>query len=243
MINTEHLNWLSNRSREELYFLLEKAHSELNEIEILQKQAEKHRQNAVVIRQKAKEENPKHAGSGWKLLLLFSTFYWVVLIMGVIICGMQQIIQMISKEPSMFLPLLLLICIIPLRKAKQKCKQRKQKFEQQAKDEEARADAKENEAHEKLRNTQYLPLIYEGYCYMLALETMMEFLKKGKADTWKELIDKYDDQYHKWTLEENAAKRLAVQQRQSEIAEETLIQTRKAKNWAAVAAAGVWLRD
>jgi hypothetical protein len=64
---------------------------------------------------------------------------------------------------------------------------------------------------------------------------MLGCLQSGKADTWKECVDQYDDRVHKWILEENSRRTL-------EAAQPTQAAAQNAASNAAWAAIGIWFR-
>ena len=50
------------------------------------------------------------------------------------------------------------------------------------------------------------------YRYPLALATMCDLLLSGRANSWVECADKYEEQYHRWTMEVYGRESLMVQQ-------------------------------
>ena len=211
MVNIEHLEWLSKLSRKEFYDLLEKALAELNPIELLQKQAEESRQEACGIREKGEKDK-----KAVKEVRNLSMFYLIIFIITI--------------------PFSILIYY----SYKKKLNKMEEKINQQINDVLIVANQCENKAQDKRNNVVYLPAVPKGYCYSLALETMIEIIANGRANTWQELADRYEEQYHRWTLEEMSRKKLEAQIRQAQATEETLQQARKAANWAAIGAIGSW---
>jgi len=56
--------------------------------------------------------------------------------------------------------------------------------------------------------------IPEEYVNALALGTMTRFIANGRADNWKTCVDMFEEQKHRWILENNSAEALALQQQQ-----------------------------
>jgi hypothetical protein len=56
-----------------------------------------------------------------------------------------------------------------------------------------------------LESTVALPNIPVEYCNDVALEYMVSRIDKGVASTWKECVEQYEQQVHRWTVEENTA--------------------------------------
>jgi len=73
-----------------------------------------------------------------------------------------------------------------------------------------------NRQYDQLYQQSYTAFeaIPEDYVNSLALETMLRFIANGRADTWKVCVDMFEEQKHRWLLENNSAESLALQQRQ-----------------------------
>ena len=56
-----------------------------------------------------------------------------------------------------------------------------------------------------LEATVALPNIPVDYCNDLALGFMVERIDKGVAATWKDCVEQYEQQVHRWTMEQNSA--------------------------------------
>ena len=56
-----------------------------------------------------------------------------------------------------------------------------------------------------LEATVALPNIPVDYCNDLALGFMVERIDKGVATTWKDCVEQYEQQVHRWTMEKNSA--------------------------------------
>ncbi|GHT56577.1 hypothetical protein FACS189446_8720 [Bacteroidia bacterium] len=218
MINKEQLDFLNRQSRDDLYILLRKALSELNSIESLQEQAEAYRRKARKIQQQEVDNE-----IGARDFLIVSIIFFALLLM--------LIHQLQMSILFLILPLAILaISIFKYRKSKS--------LKIESGYEYAKAVQLDTEAQEKLGNTEFLPLLPKVYCYTLAAETMVEIIGNGRAKTWQELADRYEEQYYRWQLQEDSRKMLELQIRQAEIAEQTLQQTRKTADWAAIGAIG-----
>jgi len=236
MANKEHLKWLMNQSNEELQSLLEKALPEMKSVDSLREKAESYRQNA----QKVLQQSGQWRTRDWISIKLFLP---LVIIFTFIMVGVVESIGIRTSFENTILisiGLAILLCILVCRLLIKFGESQAKGIEKQSHAESLKAVPFDNEARKKLENTIYLPAIPEGYCYTLALESMLEILKRGRANTWQELADRYEEQIHRWRMEENSRKKLEEQIRQSEIAEETLQQMRKAANWAVIGAIGSW---
>lgn len=66
------------------------------------------------------------------------------------------------------------------------------------------------------------------YRNAVALEYMIGLIDKGRADTWRECVDKYEEQVHRWTVETN-----------TEEAVRYAASAASAARWAAI---GAWTR-
>ncbi|MDR2532745.1 MAG: hypothetical protein LBC82_07890 [Oscillospiraceae bacterium] len=79
------------------------------------------------------------------------------------------------------------------------------------------------------RYTDKILLIPPQYRYSLALETMLELIQSGRADSWEKCADKYEEQYHRWVMEQNSQESLELQK-------QTLAAVKSAKAYAGAAA-------
>jgi len=86
----------------------------------------------------------------------------------------------------------------------------------------------DEEIRQLLQNATALPSIPADYCSSLALAYMIDLLDKGRATTWAECADKYEEQVHRWTLEANSAEAAAYAKSAA-----------SAARWAAI---GAWSR-
>jgi len=77
-----------------------------------------------------------------------------------------------------------------------------------------------------LQNTSALPCIPTDYWSTTALEYMIGLLDNGRATTWVQCADKYEEQVHRWTVEENTAEAVRYAESAS-----------RAAKWAAI---GAW---
>jgi len=100
------------------------------------------------------------------------------------------------------------------------------------------AEQSENKLREKQKRAEYIPLLPKGYCYSLAVKTMIGFIENGRADSWKELTREYEEQCHRWEMQADSKRKLELQIQQAQATEEILEQQRKTKNWAAIGAIG-----
>ena len=60
-------------------------------------------------------------------------------------------------------------------------------------------------------NRKIVTLIPPDYRYPLALTTMLGFVRNLRASTWKECADLYEEQLHRWQMEENSAENIRLQ--------------------------------
>ena len=221
MVNIEHLEWLSKLPRKELYELLERVLVELQPIESLQKQTEE-------CKQKARELRHAIKGTDMNTILGASPKEWIIFFL----CTLTIVLM-----PFAFVRL------------NKKVKKLKENLNRQIDDVLSLSERSENSAQEKRKKAEYMPLLPKGYCYSLAVKTMIEFIENDGVDSWKELAREYKEQCHRWEMQADSKQRLELQIQQAQATEEILEQQRKTKNWAAIAAigsvvtaAGVWSR-
>ena len=62
-----------------------------------------------------------------------------------------------------------------------------------------------------LENEKVIMLIPPDYRYPLALSTMNGFLRNFRASNWKVCVDLYEEQYHRWVMEENSRENIRIQ--------------------------------
>jgi hypothetical protein len=79
-----------------------------------------------------------------------------------------------------------------------------------------------------LQNATALPYIPTDYWSTVALEYMIGLLDNGRATTWAECADKFEEQKHRWTVESYTAEAARYAESAS-----------RAAKWAA---AGAWTR-
>jgi len=60
-------------------------------------------------------------------------------------------------------------------------------------------------------NIQYVNLIPPNYRYPLALDEIYSYLANHRAESWKEAVNLYEEQLHRWKLEENSEEALLLQ--------------------------------
>jgi hypothetical protein len=89
----------------------------------------------------------------------------------------------------------------------------------------AEADQIYAETQKKIDTVRATRLVPQDYRYALALSTMVKFLENGRAENWGGLVDKYEEQLHRWTLEQNSAENLEYQKFIALKAEETAAAT------------------
>ncbi|MCL1952402.1 MAG: hypothetical protein FWF60_06200 [Oscillospiraceae bacterium] len=82
------------------------------------------------------------------------------------------------------------------------------------------------------KNATALKTVPVDYYSSLALEYMVSLLDKGRAATWAECADKYEEQAHRWKLETNTAEAARYAENASRAASSAAI-------WAMV---GAWRR-
>lgn len=60
-------------------------------------------------------------------------------------------------------------------------------------------------------NVDIIDLIPPDYRYPLALSTMHRLVRNYRASTWKESVDLYEEQYHRWIMETNSTESVKIQ--------------------------------
>ena len=60
-------------------------------------------------------------------------------------------------------------------------------------------------------NIQYVNIIPENYRYPLALDTIGAFLSSFRAENWKEAVNLFEEQLHRWQMEANSEEALLLQ--------------------------------
>jgi len=60
-------------------------------------------------------------------------------------------------------------------------------------------------------NIECVYLIPENYRYPLALDEIYSYLANHRAESWKEAVNLYEEQLHRWKLEENSEEALVLQ--------------------------------
>jgi len=81
-------------------------------------------------------------------------------------------------------------------------------FEQEAKDLKIPYNKAEKAIEE---NAKIIMLIPSDYRYPLALSTMHGFVRNYRASTWKECVELYEEQLHRWKLEANSEESIRLQ--------------------------------
>lgn len=100
----------------------------------------------------------------------------------------------------------------------------------------------ESKFRNEIQNCEILYLIPNDYNNPLALKTMMKYLMNGQAENWKECSSRYDEQLHRWILEENSAQAVELQRYTAMMAELTAINTRRTATNTAISAASDFFR-
>jgi len=80
-------------------------------------------------------------------------------------------------------------------------------FELYKEDRQLRCDKELNEN----ANIGCVDLIPENYRYPLALDEIYSYLADHRAESWKEAVNLYEEQLHRWKLEENSEEALLLQ--------------------------------
>ena len=62
-----------------------------------------------------------------------------------------------------------------------------------------------------VENIDIIELIPPDYRYPLALSTMHGIVRNYRATTWKESVDLYEEQFHRWIMEKNSAESIRIQ--------------------------------
>jgi hypothetical protein len=235
-MNKEQLDTLSRLKRDDLYNCLEYANTELKEINHLYEEAKIHESRANEISQEIdliQHRASRHLQQGTMKRIrgndgnsgLF-LFFGMIVSFFVAAKFSQTIGILIGTATVVYF----------LFSATKYKKKRLKELDLEKNRELDIASEYKNKAEQKIKDAKYLWL-FEGYCYHLALETMMDIIAKGRANNWVEVADKYEEQSHRWTLEENSNKQLRLQIQQAELAEKTLNATRSTRNWV-----GIWFR-
>jgi len=63
----------------------------------------------------------------------------------------------------------------------------------------------------KIANSVALKIIPKDYLYPFALETMSGYVRNYTASTWKECVEKFEQQLHRWKMEINSEEGLRIQ--------------------------------
>ena len=79
-------------------------------------------------------------------------------------------------------------------------------------------------------------LVPEGYRYSLALETMTSYLTSQRAMCWRDCVNYYSEQEHRWTLERNSTEALRMQNQLLMVSESTAESARAAALFAGITA-------
>jgi hypothetical protein len=69
----------------------------------------------------------------------------------------------------------------------------------------------ESEIEKLIRESEYLPLLPNGYRTFLAVDTMIGYIENGRADSWKECTALFEEQKHRWKIEQNSEEALQYQ--------------------------------
>ena len=64
-------------------------------------------------------------------------------------------------------------------------------------------------------NAEHMAFLPADYWYPIATDYLIKMVQTGRAATLSEALDKYDEQLHRWKLEEASAQMLAMQQQQA----------------------------
>jgi hypothetical protein len=65
-----------------------------------------------------------------------------------------------------------------------------------------------SQAEALIRQSRLYLQIPPDYRYPLAVSTMIKFIENGRADNWVTVVEKYEEQLHRWTMEKNSAEAL-----------------------------------
>jgi len=60
-------------------------------------------------------------------------------------------------------------------------------------------------------NIQYVNLIPPNYRYPLALSEIQSYLENLRAENWKEAVNQFEEQLHRWQMEQNSEEALLLQ--------------------------------
>jgi hypothetical protein len=94
-------------------------------------------------------------------------------------------------------------------------KKKEKKLQTACENELQRADALHGEGISILRqNGEALAFIPESYRYPLAVSWFVKFAQEGRAPTMQDALDRYDEQQHRWRMENAQRNMLQLQQQQ-----------------------------
>jgi len=142
------------------------------------------------------EEHEKFSTETTKGMGLFSLGFFIMLmsiLLSVLLKGAEMavpfyLIPLIPIGAGCFL---LVLGIVRWRKSIAKRKALKQGLD--------------DELTQLIQTVTVLQAFPTDYCNSVALRYMVDLLDKGRADTWRECVDKWEEQVHRWTLEANSA--------------------------------------
>ena len=67
-----------------------------------------------------------------------------------------------------------------------------------------------------------LPLVPKDYRYTLALSNLLKIIENGRSSNWSETCDRFEEQLHRWRLEQNSNEALQYQRYQALMAQEAV---------------------
>ena len=228
----------SKLTREELFFFLNAAKEEMIKYSRCYEKVESCETNI----EKAKQDSKQiyfRIGFFCFLLLFVGLFFGILKPLGMLTDSGISIAFLVS----------VLLSIVSVRWIANTNKMKPQKKIEEYEAQLPNLKKEENDAFDKFYTIIEPYKFPRDYWYEYALSKMLEFVEKGQADNWKEVVNKYEDHSHQMRMEENAQQTLDVARKTLDVTRKTLeetrkqtgiaIQTRSAARWAA---AGVWLR-
>jgi hypothetical protein len=208
---------------------LSKANAELQEIDVALRK---------LIRVR---NNPVHGlGCGWIILIGIGIFMSAIAInIGAIAIIHEKSVEADAETTLLIIALITVIVqlvgfvmavafplILNKRRSEKNMTLHKQK--------ESETQTQTEETINRISNQIFL--IPPKYRYPLALETMIELIHIGRADSWEKCADKYEEQYHRWVVEHGCQQSMILQQQTLAVANSAKASSAAAAIFSGVAA-------
>lgn len=174
-------------------------------------QANEHYTAIDGLRQQINETQAKAGERKGKRIL-----QWVCFILFIVVCETVVLppLKSISKDLATYtIPVLWILYIIAFllirSRYRASVKEKISGFNQQIEE--------HNAAAQRIfdANAEQMAFLPSDYWYPIATDYLMKMLQTGRAATLSEALDKYDEQLHRWKLEDASAQVLAMQQQQA----------------------------